>query len=291
MVSRRVRLRLRRSGVLLVLLTLVAVGVFVAVTYLQQNQTLVRERCTAVVGPDSYDLAPDQTANAALIAGLSVQRGLPPRAASIALAAAIQESKLRNIGYGDRDSVGLFQQRSSQNWGTREQLLDPVYATNAFYDALMTIEGYEDLAVTEAAQRVQRSAYPDAYADHEDEARAFASALTGASAGALNCTLRRPEAVGNPEAVIEKLGTAFGNNEATADGAVVLVQAADTEGWAVAHWAVAHAKELNITSVSFAGLQWSRGQGQWAVAETETGQVRIRLAGEEEVDDGGNGGN
>lgn len=283
MINRKRKRRLRRAAVLAVLLALVAAGVIVAVGYLQENQTLVRERCTAVVGPDSYELDPDQAANAALITGLSVQRGLPPRAASIALATAIQESKLRNIDYGDKDSVGLFQQRPSQDWGTPEQLLDPVYATNAFYDVLVQIEGYEDLAVTDAAQRVQRSAFPDAYADHEDEARAFASALTGHSSGSLNCTLRRPEAPGDPQAVIAGLTTAFGNYPTTAGDGAVVVQASGTKGWAITHWAVASAKALNITGVSFAGLQWSRAEAEWTTAETETGQVRITLAGRDDI--------
>ncbi len=283
MVNRKLKRRLRHSVVLVALLALVATGVLIAVGYLQENQTLVRERCTAVVGPDSYELDPDQAANAALITGLSVQRGLPPRAASIALATAIQESKLRNIDYGDKDSVGLFQQRPSQDWGTPEQLLNPVYATNAFYDVLVQIEGYEDLAVTDAAQRVQRSAFPDAYADHEDEARAFASALTGHSPGSFNCTLRRPEAPGDPQAVISGLTTAFGDYPTTAGDRAVVVEASGTKGWAIAHWAVASAKELNITGVSFAGLQWSRAEAEWSVAETETGQVRITLAGPDDV--------
>ena len=100
----------------------------------------------------------------AVIAAVAQRRGLPPRAVTIALATAIQESKLRNITYGDRDSVGLFQQRPSQGWGNREQILDPAYAANRFYDALVRIEGYEDMRITEIAQRVQRSAEPKASA-------------------------------------------------------------------------------------------------------------------------------
>nr|WP_245580190.1 hypothetical protein [Arthrobacter castelli] len=268
---------------LAVLLVVVVGGIAVAVTYLTQNQTLVRERCTAVVGPESYELDPDQAANAALIAGLSVKRGLPPRAASIALATAIQESKLRNIDYGDRDSVGLFQQRPSQGWGTTEQLMDPVYATNAFYDVLVEIEGYENLAVTDAAQQVQRSAFPAAYADHEAEARAFASALTGQSTGALNCVLRQPTTVGDPQQVLGQLTTAFGEHSTSVSGRQVLVQAQGSTGWAIAQWAVANAKALNITGVDYAGLKWSREQAQWSVAETTSDTVRITLAGPDDI--------
>ena len=107
--------------------------------------------------------------------------GLPARAASIALATAYQESKLRNLDDGDRDSLGLFQQRPSQGWGTEKQMLDPDYATNAFYDALAKVDGYREMEITEAAQAVQRSGLPEAYADHEEDARALASALTGNS--------------------------------------------------------------------------------------------------------------
>ena len=130
------------------------------------------------------DLSTEQAENAALIAAVAVQRGLPARAASIALATAYQESKLRNLDHGDRDSLGLFQQRPSQGWGTPEQILDPYYATNAFYDALVKVDGYETMRITEAAQEVQRSGFPEAYADHEADARALASALTGYSPAA-----------------------------------------------------------------------------------------------------------
>ena len=93
-----------------------------------------------------------------------MRRGLPARAASIALATAYQESKLRNLDHGDRDSLGLFQQRPSQGWGTAKQIQDPYYATNAFYDALVKIDGYQTMRITEAAQEVQRSGFPEAYA-------------------------------------------------------------------------------------------------------------------------------
>jgi hypothetical protein len=143
--------------------------------------------CTAEVDGHTVEVDLEQAENAALIAAVSIERGLPARAASIALATAFQESKLYNIEYGDRDSVGLFQQRTSQGWGTVAELMDPVYATNAFYDALVEIDGYREMEITEAAQAVQRSAYPDAYADHEEDGRALASALTGNSPGALWC--------------------------------------------------------------------------------------------------------
>ena len=120
---------------------------------------------------------------------VAVKRGLPPRAATIAIATAIQESKLRNLRYGDRDSLGLFQQRPSQGWGTEEQILDPVYAPTSFYDALVKIKGYESMEITKVAQEVQRSAYPEAYADHEQEGRILASTISGHSPAGLGCRL------------------------------------------------------------------------------------------------------
>ena len=154
------------------------------------------EGCRAEVDGRVVELDTEQAENAALIAGIAVGRGLPPRAASIALATAYQESKLLNLEHGDRDSVGLFQQRPSQGWGTVDQILNPPYAVNAFYDALVKVEGYQDMPITEAAQAVQRSAFPDAYADHEADARVLASALTGETTArsAASCTPTPPRA-------------------------------------------------------------------------------------------------
>ncbi|WP_448071345.1 hypothetical protein [Georgenia yuyongxinii] len=146
--------------------------------------------CTVTLADgDVQRLDADQADNAALFAANAAHRDLPARAVTIAIATALQESKMRNIDYGDRDSVGLFQQRPSQGWGTVEQIMDPVYSTNAFYDVLVTVEGWEGQEITDAAQRVQRSGFPLAYAQHEARGRAFASALSGYSPAALSCYL------------------------------------------------------------------------------------------------------
>ena len=159
------------------------------------------EECQARVDGHLVELDLEQSRYAALITAISVQRGMPARAATIALATAYQESDLRNLEYGDRDSVGLFQQRPSQGWGTPDQLQDPAYATNAFYDALAQVDGYESMPVTEAAQEVQRSGFPEAYADHEQDARVLASALTGNSRAVFWCTVDDDrDAVSSPAA-------------------------------------------------------------------------------------------
>src|SRR3954447_5125759 len=150
------------------------------------------EGCQAKVGGVTVDLSTEQAENASLIAAVGVRRGLPARAVSIALATAFQESKLSNLDHGDRDSVGLFQQRPSQGWGTAAQISNPYYATAKFYDALTKIDGYEQMRITAAAQKVQRSGFPEAYADHEADGRALASALTGYSRARFSCVVHAP---------------------------------------------------------------------------------------------------
>ncbi len=277
----RAVLRRRRIGAA-VLLAVVGGGVWAAAAHLVPSEVLRTERCTATVSSGSYDLTPVQAQNAALIAGVAVVRGLPARAASIAIATAVQESRLENIDYGDDagpDSRGLFQQRPSQGWGTEAQVMDPLYAAGAFYDALVRIPGYETLPITDAAQRVQRSAYPTAYADHEPEGRAFASALTGQSPAALTCVLRKASAPGDPAAVAEAAERIFGPLGGVADGDALVVPATEPGGWTTASWAVATADALSITEVSFAGQVWTRASGEWSPSPTEAGNLTITVAG------------
>lgn len=266
---------------LLLTLALAGAGIYTAVTFLQRSETLVSERCTADVGGDVAELAPDQAVNASRITAVAVQRGLPPRAASIALATAMQESKLRNISHGDLagpDSRGLFQQRPSQGWGTEEQVMDPYYAANAFYDALVKIPGYDSLEITDAAQRVQRSAYPLAYAQHEDMGRSFASGLTGQTPEAVQCTLRAPQEPGSPAAVGSELTQAYGPLGAITEGESLVVEADGSLAWSVAQWAVANAQDLSVTRVDVAGRSWQRnGQDGWQESAAPPGQVRITV--------------
>lgn len=272
---------LRRWIVLLLTLAMVVGGIYTAVAFVQRSEVLVSERCTAA-GGGSAELATDQAANAGLITAVAVRRGLPARAASIALATAMQESKIRNISHGDQagpDSRGLFQQRPSQGWGTMEQVMDPYHASNAFYDALVKVPGYQTLDITDAAQRVQRSAYPDAYAQHEVMARAFASSLTGQTAAGLDCSLRAPEEAGDPAVVQERLAAAFGGDPASLDGSTLVLDAEGPRAWAVAQWAVANAKALSIIDVHADGRRWTRqDRNGWQPSEVPAGQVRITVA-------------
>jgi len=271
----------RRRIVLLLTLAMVAGAIYTAVAFLQRSETLITERCTAA-GSGGDDLATDQAANAALITAVAVRRGLPARAASIALATSMQESKLRNIGHGDQagpDSRGLFQQRPSQGWGTTAQVMDPYHASNAFYDALVEISGYQTLDITDAAQQVQHSAFPGAYAQHEGMARAFASALSGQTPAGLDCSLRSPDSAGNPATVAEEMTAALGVVPASTEGRTLLVEAGGTQAWSVAQWAVANAKALSITSVDVEGQSWNRqSRNGWHPAQVPAGLVRVTVA-------------
>lgn len=133
--------------------------------------------------------APDkQLPHAKTIVATGAQLAVPARGQVVALATALQESALRNLPGGDRDSLGLFQQRPSQGWGTREQIKDPVYASKRFYTALTSLKDWQHMPVTVAAQKVQKSAFPHAYAKHEP----LATALQQAIAPTLDTTTAGP---------------------------------------------------------------------------------------------------
>ncbi|MEZ3177670.1 heavy metal transporter [Streptomyces pimonensis] len=245
----------------------------------------------------TYEFTPEQAVNAATITAVGTARELPERAVTIALATALQESALRNIDYGDRDSLGLFQQRPSQGWGTPKEIMDPAYAAEKFYEHLEEVPGYTRLPLTVAAQRVQRSGFPQAYAKHEPDAALLAAALTGRSAATLTCD-GRPAATraAGAGAVRAALVRDFGRDALEPAGAevgaasspspsvsapagsggsdgrtvrlpVTAGEGADagTRGWQLAHWAVANASELHIQQVSYAGREWTAGHtdGQW----------------------------
>jgi len=120
----------------------------------------------------------EQVTNAATITTVGADKRVPVRGWIIAVATAIQESSLRNLPDGPDDSIGLFQQRPSQGWGSPAQLRDPAYAAGKFYDKLLTIANWQQMPLGEAAQAVQRSRYPDKYAEHEADAVALVSAIT-----------------------------------------------------------------------------------------------------------------
>ena len=225
--------------------------------------------CTVTSPTSTYTLVPDQAANAATIGAVAGQLGLPDHAVTVALATAMQESKLRNVNYGDRDSIGLFQQRPSQGWGTADQIIQPSYAAAAFYGALAKIPGWETLDVAVAAQRVQRSADGTAYTRWEDEARALAVALTGQQPAKLACSGGDVTYHRSAAAVAAEVGTALGPTALSAGVPAVTA-------WKTATYLVANAYADGVTSVSYGGQTWTAKRGTWradpgpvAVANTQ----------------------
>lgn len=264
---------MRRGVVAALALALVAVLV---VAWRQARLPLQPVGCSAEVGGVTATLSPTQMGNAATIVGIAVRRGLPARAATIAIATALQESKLVNVRYGDRDSLGLFQQRPSQGWGTEAQVLDPVYATNAFYDRLVEVRDYRSLPITVAAQRVQRSGFPDAYAQHEQDARVVASALTGQSAAAVSCALD-PDRPASGSQGPARLTEALRDEQPAPRSAplqgrpgtrLTVRSAGPAAVWALSHWAVAASDRLGVSRVYADGRAWQRSDPDagWAPA-------------------------
>jgi len=159
--------------------------------------------------------------------------------------------------------------------------MDPYYSTARFYTALAKVPDYQNLSITDAAQRVQRSAYGDAYAKHEARSRILASAMTGQTPAAFTCTVAHAKPTWTPGQVITNAASSFGKRvkiAAAPSGVVVTVPA--TQGasaareqvrWAVAQWAVANAAQAPITSVATNGQLWSRTKAAdgW---QAETGQ-------------------
>ncbi|MFJ9712801.1 C40 family peptidase [Streptomyces sp. NPDC101234] len=137
---------------------------------------------------EGLDLPAEQVPNAATIVATGLSLDVPTKGQIIALATAMQESRLRNLNYGDRDSLGLFQQRPSQGWGTAEQIRDPVDASEQFYKRLLKVDGWQQMTVTQAAQAVQKSGLPDAYAQWENLATALQAAIAKTFPGGDNAT-------------------------------------------------------------------------------------------------------
>ena len=239
-----------------------------------------QQRCVATANNKMAVVDLEQAHFASIIAGVSVRRGLSPRAASIALATAYQETGIRNLTYGDRDSVGLFQQRPSQGWGTKQQLMDPIYAAGRFYDALVKIKNWETDDINNVAQKVQRSGYPEAYNDHEADARVLASALTGQSPAGFSC-LDRTGAAGDVKELRRSLQRTFGNLDDSADGSVITIRArGDRRAWAYAHYAVANASLYGVTTVKIESQSWQTQDfniPDWQEASPELKDDRIEI--------------
>jgi hypothetical protein len=228
----------------------------------------------------TWELSPDQASVAAQMVG-EVTRyspALPERAAVLALAGALQESKLTNLPGGDRDSVGVLQQRPSQDWGSppgnAASLQNVTEATKEFLDKLRKIDGWESLDLADAVQRVQISADGSLYAQFEEEAKALADALQGHVPAGITCTIDKPTAVATTAEVITQLRAQLPVNTPRITGQTISVPGA---GWQTTAWFVANADRYGIASVSYDGQTWTR-QHQWKASAASTVSVTAMMA-------------
>jgi len=268
------RVRARAIVGTTLVLVLVAAGYLIYHSFRNVTSPPPAPGCQAGTGVQAIDLDPEQAEVAATIAGVAARHRLPRQAVTIALAAALQESKLHNLDYGDRDSVGIFQQRPSEGWGSATQLQDPVYATTKFYTALAKVHGYTAMPVYQAAQAVQHSADGSAYQQWTDIARQLTGYFTGKSPHNVSCWYT-PAGKANLAGVERQIGETFGpggrkavvvrittdrsGQKKSSTTAVLHVRPA--AGWTVAGWLVAHAQAYHLSQVRYAGFSWKAASG------------------------------
>ena len=264
------------------LLVLVVIGVLVTGaafgvrSLLQRVELPTAKSASCDVGTSPYELSTEQAANAATITAVAGRRDLPPRAVTIALATALQESKLINVEYGDRDSLGLFQQRPSQGWGSAGQILDPRYSAGKFFDALVKVDGWQTLQLTVAAQAVQASGYPTAYQRWEDQATVLTRAFTGAEPALLSCSFPEPTVAASPAKVMQLLALERPHTKMAATAQAGELR--PTAPWATASWLVAKADRLGIEAVALDGRRWTRTDGWRVDATAPADRVRFEVA-------------
>jgi hypothetical protein len=263
--------------VVTVIAVLLAGGGYAAYTAYQHFVTklLTVPGCQAGTGVNAFSLDFVQASDAAIIAGVAARERLPRQALVIAYATALQESKLENLSYGDLDSVGIFQQRPSEGWGSATQLQDPVFAATAFFGALVKVRGYIQLPVYQAAQDVQHSADGSAYQQYAATGAALAAEFT-ASPHAVTCwydpssqaTSNGVSARLNLPAAVRDLDRTFGRARergpvrkvtTTRTGKSGTFAVTPAGGWTVANWLVTNASSYGITQVRYGGYQWTAG--------------------------------
>jgi hypothetical protein len=267
----------RPLTVLIVLAVLLGGAVYAGYTAYQHFVTrlLTMPGCQAGFGANALPLDFVQASDAAIIAGVAERIHLPRRALIIAYATALQESKLENLSYGDLDSVGVFQQRPSEGWGSAAQLENPEFAATAFFNALVKVPRYTKLPVYQAAQDVQHSADGYAYQQYAQTGAMLAADFT-ATPHAVTCwydPVSQAASNGvstrlNLPAATRALDQTFGR--ARQEGPVLRATTARAgksetvgvtaaSGWAVANWLLTNASSYGITQVRYAGYRWTAG--------------------------------
>jgi hypothetical protein len=249
--------------------------------------------CQAGTGVQAIPMGADQAAIAATIAGVAARDRLPRQAVIIAYAAALQESQLHDLDYGDRDSVGVFQQRPSQGWGTTAELEDPVYAATRFFAALVRVPRYTKLPIDQAAQDVQHSADGAAYGQWTEVASLLAGYFTGAQPAGVSCWFT-PAGRADLPAAERELALTFGpqgrgrvmagittarSGKKDKDPTVAVVRVRRDAAWTVASWLVANAQDYGISEVRYAGYEWTAADGSmgWQRASATQGPARASI--------------
>jgi hypothetical protein len=267
-----------RTSVILVAALGVAVAAVIWVPKLWNIAVTHFTSDTCTVGSFQIDTSQASVA-AQMVGAVTMHRPpVPARAAVLALAAALQESKLTNLapGQGDRDSVGVLQQRPSQGWGSgnAHRLTNVTEATREFLNALVKVPHWRRLPLAQAIQAVQVSADASAYTQHEAEARALAIALTGQRPAQITCGYPAPTVVAPARVVAQMARAQLGIDTPVASGSRVRVPGA---GWQTAAWFVANGDRLGIDRVAYAGHVFTRAHG-WQRAPAGKDAVVATLA-------------
>jgi hypothetical protein len=251
-----------RLTIVFAAIVVVALGAFFGIRALWHTAETHFTSSECDVGEYVVDTEQASVASTMVGAVSKFRPALPERAAVLALAAGLQESKLRNLapGEGDRDSVGVLQQRPSQGWGGGDpnRLRDVTEATTEFLQALVKVKHWQKLPLAVAVQRVQISADGSAYAQHEPEAQALADALQGHKPAAISCTFEAPTVVASTHKVGTLLRAQLPVPKPGYSGKSIRVSGA---GWQTAAWFVANADRLGIDSVAYGSRHWSRENG------------------------------
>jgi hypothetical protein len=269
--------RSTKIAVVLVLIAAVTTGAVFGVRKLIDlaDSHYTYDHCT--IG--AYELDLDQAMVTAEMVGAvsKYTPALPERAAVLVLAAGLQESKLRNLapGQGDRDSVGVLQQRPSQGWGggSAAKLNDVGEATREFLDALVKVNGWQTMTLADAIQAVQISADGSAYAQHEDEATVLADAFQGHRPAAVTCEFGKPTVVASTAKVAAQLRDQLPVEQPTTTDRTVSVPGA---AWQTVAWLIANADRLGIDQVAYGDRAWSRSDG-WQAGRPRTATVTATM--------------
>lgn len=270
----------RSTRLTIVLVTVVAVAVGAVFGVRAIIRAVEHHFTSAACTVGDYEIDTDQASVAAQMVGAAAKYRpkVAEPASVLVLMAGLQESKLRNLApnAGDRDSVGVLQQRPSQGWGGGKAIVlnDVTEATREFLAALVKVKGWQSKAPADAIQAVQISADGSAYAKHEDEARALAMALLGRSPAALSCSFDKPTKVATTAKVMSELRHQLPVDAPSATGSTIRVPGA---AWQTATWFVANADRLGVDSVAFGGKRWTRADG-WKPAATGRSAVIATMA-------------